>query len=337
MTLDVVLLCVGVGLLVVSADHFVLGASRVARAWDVPPVVVGAILIGFGTSAPELVISATAARQGDLALGVGNVVGSNVANLSLVLAVAALTTRLVISTSSLRREAPLAIAAAVAFTLAVWDGELTTLEGALLGIALVIVIAFVLAAGVSEGDSGHLDKDEIGRGRELSRTALALVGTVVAARFVVDGSTGLAGSWGLTGGFVGFSLVAVGTSLPELVTTLAAARRGETGLIIGNLLGSNVFNSLAVGAAMGILGPGLIGDESLTGNGVILMLIVSVLAFALASMGLFLGKKDGAMLLVCYVVVMVLLIGDAGADDNSDDGHGLPIARVEARLDPTEP
>ncbi|MDG2114011.1 MAG: calcium/sodium antiporter, partial [Actinomycetota bacterium] len=238
MTLDVVLLVGGLALLIAAADQFVLGASRVAHVWDVPPVVVGAVLMGFGTSAPELVVSVTAARQGDIALGVGNVVGSNVANLSLVLAAAALTTRLIIPVSTLRREAPLSVAATMVFAIAVWDGELSRREGVLLLVGLILVVGFLLAVGVSEGEDEPDGEQDLSGRRELGRVVLGLGGVVLAARLVVDGSTGLAEAWGLKGGFVGFSIVAVGTSLPELVTTLAAARRRETGLIVGNLLGS---------------------------------------------------------------------------------------------------
>ncbi len=330
MILDAALLVAGLVLLIVSADQFVLGASRVAHVWDVPPVVVGAVVMGFGTSAPELVVSATAASQGDLALGVGNVIGSNVANLSLVLAAAALTSRLVISPTTMRREAPLSIAATVAFALAVWDGKLTTLEGGLLAAGLVVVIGFLLTVGVVEGDLEESDEVQLSGGRELGRVVLGLLGTVLAARLVVDGSTGLAEAWDLTGGFVGFSLVAVGTSLPELVTTLAAARRKETGLIVGNLLGSNVFNSLAVGAGMGLLGAGAIGDDSLVGTGVVVMLIVAVVSFVLASFGLRLGRWDGVALLAIYVAAMLLLIGDAEADEDDGDAIGVaaPIVRI---------
>ena len=180
--------------------------------------------------------------------------------------------------------------------------------------------------GVVEGDLDDKEERPLRGSHELGRVAMGLLGTVLAARLVVDGSTGLAEAWELTGGFVGFSLVAVGTSLPELVTTLAAARRGETGLIVGNLLGSNVFNSLAVGAGMGLLGAGAINDDSLVGTGVVVMLIVAVVSFVLASFGLRLGRWDGLALLAIYAVAMLLLIGDADADGEDDDVH--PMAAV---------
>lgn len=327
MILDGVMLLGGLILLVMAADQFVLGAARVAHVWDVPPVIVGAVIMGFGTSAPELVVSATAARQGDIALGVGNVVGSNVANLSLVLAAAALTTTLVIGRSTLQREAPLSVAATAVFAWVVWDGEVTRSEGVLLLVLLVAVVGFLIAVGVVKGDeeSSEAAEGDLRGSVEVGRVVAGLIGTVVAARLVVDGSTGLAENWGLTGGFIGFSLVALGTSLPELVTTLAAARRGETGLIVGNLLGSNVFNSLAVGAGIGLFGAGLIDDETLTGAGVVMMMIVAVVSLTLAAMGSRLRKVDGAVLLAIYVAAMVILASGADADDEGEDARPRPL------------
>ena len=335
MILDVALLVGGLVLLVFAADQFVVGASRVAFAYDVPPVVVGAVLMGFGTSAPELVVSATAARQGDLALGVGNVVGSNVANLSLVLAAAALVTPLAIGRSTVRREGPLSLLATAGFAYAVWDGELTTTEGLALGVGLVVAIGILLVAGVAESVIDEAPEGRINGLHELARLAMGLVGVVLAARFVVEGSTSLAERWGLTGGFVGFSIVAIGTSLPELVTTLAGARRGETGLIVGNLLGSNVFNSLAVGAGMGLLGAGAIGDDSLTGPGITMMMAVAFVSFLLAAFGSHLGRRDGIILLGLYVAAMVVLI--SGADMGDDDEVEAPPAAAVAMVPEVDP
>lgn len=327
--LDVLMLVAGLALLVYAADHFVLGAARIAAIFDMPPVVIGAVVIGFGTSAPELVVSGIAAGQGDLDLGVGNVVGSNVANLSLVLATAALVTRMNVPGHALKREAPLSIAATIAFALVVMDGSVERWEGILLAVGLVVVVGYLIVAGALGGD----ELDELEEGTtpkaEMVRVSLGLTGTVVAAQLVVTGATGLADAWGLTGGFIGFSMVALGTSLPELVTTLAAARRHETELIIGNLLGSNVFNSLAVGGGIGIIGPGLVGDDVLTGAGVIFMLVIAIGSFALALRGRFVGRADGAILLALYVAAMIVL--GVGADDDADGARRLhPPAVVVA-------
>jgi len=329
MIVDLVMFVVGLAMLVYAADHFVLGAARVATIVRLPPIVIGAVVMGFGTSAPELVVSTIAAGQGDLALGVGNVIGSNVANLSLVLATAALVTRMNVGRGALRKEAPLSIAATFAFALVVSDGAVGRWEGALLAIGLVGALIYL----VTTGDGDGIDDLEEGTstGREATCVALGLAGTVIAAQLVVSGARGAADQWGLSGGFVGFSLVAFGTSLPELVTTLAAARRHETQLIIGNLLGSNVFNSLAVGGGIGLIGPGIIGDDTLTGLGVVLMLIVAVGSFLLALRGRFVGRVDGAILLAFYIFAMIVL--GTGAD--SDDDAAVIGGRVHVEDQPT--
>jgi cation:H+ antiporter len=306
---------VGLVLLVQAADQFVLGAARLARRLGFSPIVVGAVVIGFGPSAPELLVSSLAATEGDRALGVGNVIGSNVANLGLVLGLAAVLAPLVMTADVLRREAPLALVATVAFALVAVDGHLGRPESLLLVLLLVVILAVVVVKGRQTG----ADEDELARSvsphREGVRAVLGLVGTVLGAQLLVSGATDIADRAGLSGGFVGFSLVALGTSMPEIVTTLAAARRGETGLILGNLLGSNVFNALAVGGAIGIIGPGEIGDDTLTGVGLGAMVLVTVLAFGFASTSRLLTRVEGAVLFAVYVAVTIVLATSSAPED----------------------
>lgn len=271
-----------------------------------PPVVIGAVVMGFGTSAPEMLVSTVAAARGDLDLGVGNVIGSNVANLSLVLGTAGLVTAMGISSAVLKKEGVLSIAASAGFALVVIDGRIERWEGAALMVALVSVVVFLVWSGANKGVDEELEETTT-TGREIARVTAGLVGTVAGAQMLVTGATDLADSWGLTGGFIGFSLVALGTSLPELVTTLACARRNETQLIVGNLLGSNIFNSLAVGGGIGLVGPGLVGDSSLTSLGVGLMMLVAVVSFGLALRGKVIGRSDGALLLAIYIASMAAL------------------------------
>lgn len=324
--LDLVFLVVGLVVLVWSADQFVMGSSRLAGLLSMPPVVIGAVVMGFGTSAPELIVSSIAAATGDRDLGVGNIVGSNVANLSLVLGTAAFVTRMAIPRDVVKREGPLAIGAGLVFAAFVVDGEIERWEGVVLMVLLVTVVAVLIRSGREE-DVEELIGGEVSQvtmPRESVRTLVGLVGTVVGAQLVVTGATDIADSLGVTGGFIGFSLVALGTSLPELVTTVACARRGETELIVGNLFGSNIFNALAVGGAMGLIGPGLVGDESLTGIGLIAMLVVSIVSFGLAARGRFVDRRSGAVMVAMYVGAMVLLgVGNDQGDDG-DTGPALP-------------
>ncbi len=309
MLLDIAFLIAGLVVLVWAADQFVLGSSRLGVLFALPPVVIGAVVMGFGTSAPELLVSSLAAASGDLDLGVGNIVGSNVANLSLVLGTAAFVTRMPIQRAVLKREAPLAIAAAVIFAAFVVDGEVARWEGAVLLGLLVGVILLLIKSGRAEDLDdiiGNDDDEPMSKGREAGRTIVGLIGTVLGAQLVVWGATDIAEELGVTGGFIGFSLVALGTSLPELVTTVAAARRRETDLIVGNLFGSNIFNALAVGGGMGLIGPGLVGDDTLTTFGIGAMLLVAGVSFLLAIGGT-IDRPRGLVLLALYVGAMVLL------------------------------
>jgi cation:H+ antiporter len=282
-----------------------------------------------------LLVSSLAAASGDRDLGVGNIVGSNVANLSLVLGTAAFVTRMPIQRAVLRREAPLSIAAALLFAAFVVDGRIARWEGAVLLGGLVGVIVLLIRSGRSEtleeivGD----DDEPMSKGRESIRTVIGLIGTVAGAQLVVWGATDISEELGVTGGFIGFSLVALGTSLPELVTTVAAARRNETELIVGNLFGSNIFNALAVGGGMGIIGPGLIGDDSLTTYGVAAMLAVAGVSLVLSVRG-FIDRPRGLLLLALYVGAMVLLAvqEDERLDDESWPAPAIESVSVELRL-----
>lgn len=327
MLLALVALVAGLVLLVYASDHFVMGAARLAQAFEMSPVVIGAVIMGFGTSAPELLISSIAAAQGDLDLGVGNITGSNVANLTLVLGTAALITQMSISSEIVKREGPLCLFATLAFAVVVIDDEISRMGGIILAIALVAVLAFLILGGHSDIEHDEDFDDWTTRG-EVIRVVAGLVGTVAGAQILIYGATEIADRAGLSGGFIGFSLVALGTSLPELVTTLACARRNETELIVGNLLGSNVFNSLAVGGAIGIVGPGVVGDDHLTLWGTLLMAAIAIVAYGLMLLGRSVSRRDGAVLLALYVAAMVTLA--TGSSDDDDDAATLQPVPITA-------
>lgn len=304
-------LLAGLVLLVFAGDHFVTGASRLATALRMRPAVIGAVVLGFGTSAPEMVVSSLAAINGEPDIGVGNIVGSNVANLSLGLGVAALLMPIPFSRTALRRDVPWSLATAAIFALLVVDGVLSRLEGGVLAVLMAITLIWLIRTShddpAPEIDPAHVASDAGRPLRNLVRALLGLFGVLVGAQLAVEGATSLADRWGLSGGFIGFSVVALGTSLPELATVVAAARKGHTELIVGNLFGSNVFNSLAVGGAMGLVGAGAIDDPSLTGLGIGAMMAVVVLAYLGALVGKRAGRIDGVALLAIYISTMILL------------------------------
>ena len=304
-------LVAGLALLTYAADAFVLGAVRVARQIRISTIVIGAVVIGFGTSAPEAVVSGLAAGSGELDIAVGNIIGSNIANLSLVLGAAALVGTIVVGSTTIRREAPLSMAAVVAFAVVVQDG-LTRVEGIALLVLLVVVLTWLLvrSRGADPELTGEVEEfltdAPIRTGVEVGRTLLGLVGTVAAAQVLVMSATEIAGELGLEEGFVGLTIVAIGTSLPELATALQAARKDETDLIVGNLLGSNMFNSLAVGATAALAGPGAVEDANLTGIATVLMLAVAGLATVTMVTGRRVVRNEGVLLLVLWLLVLPL-------------------------------
>lgn len=319
MILGLVFAVGGLVVLTFAADHFVRGAARIAVFYKISPVVIGAVLIGFGTSAPEMVVSGIAAGQGDLDIGVGNIIGSNVANISLVLAAAAAVSVIPVASSTLRREVPISVASVIVFALLV-QGEITRLEGALLAALIFSFLVFILrsSSGTDESfddDVSDIVGDEpVELWKEAFRALVGLGFVVGSSWFIVNGADRVAEALDLTGGFVGFTLVALGTSAPELVTSVQAARQGETELLIGNLLGSNVFNSLAVGGIIGLVGPGPVLDTTLAETGSILMVGIVVISAVFMIVGGSVGRYKAFILFFLWVVSVVVLSGGDSAE-----------------------
>ncbi len=307
----IVVLAAGLALLMAAADRFVAAASDLAVRLNVPPLIIGALVVGFGTSAPELVVSTMAAAQHEVDLGLGNIVGSNVANLTLVLGTAALLQPIDLPVGTKRR-ALLCLGAVALFGWLV-QGEASRLEG----LVLIAVMVVALMAMVRMETDEVASVDAAPAGSALSAwawTVGSLVATVASAQAVVWGATDIAERAGIADGFVGFSLVALGTSLPELVTVVAAARRDESGIIVGSLLGSNVFNSLAVGAGLFLAGDGMVTDVDLQVRGSIAAIVVAlVVVLAMRAVGRNrLVRAEGAVLLAMYAAAMVVLATSAG-------------------------
>jgi len=313
MLLGLIYAIAGLVVLTLAADQFVKGAARLAVIFRVAPVIVGAVVIGFGTSAPEMVVSGLAAFDDNLDIGVGNVIGSNVANISLVLAAASFVTVIPVRSQTVRREAPISVAAVLVFA-GLIQGDVSRWEGAVLAVLLIAVLATVLRSARS-GDPIAEDVEELVGDKEHSvslesaRTLIGLVIVAASAWFIVEGATRVADELDLSGGFIGFTLVAVGTSAPELVTALAAARRGETDLLIGNLLGSNVFNSLAVGGVIGLVGPGPVLDTRLAEWGSLLMVAIVVISWLMMITGSRVTRREGIILLMLWIASVVILSG----------------------------
>jgi cation:H+ antiporter len=312
MVIAVLLSLAGLALLSVAADQLVIGSSRVATRLRVAPIVVGVIVIGIGTSTPEFLVSGLAAAQGNGGLAVGNLVGSNILNITLILGVAALIRPIAVASSVVRREMPLTLAAMLLLAAATAIG-LEPISGSVLAIATVGALWLLvrIATGTADRVLGPEAAAAVAEpahrpfGREIARTVIGLAGVLAGAQLLVVNAASVATRLGVPQVVVGFTLVAFGTSLPELVTSIQAQRRGEPDLLVGNLLGSNLFNSVAGGAIVGLAGGG-----RTAGLGWPLpaaMVLIGLLAWALIYRGARLGRGDAAVLLVAYAVCMPLL------------------------------
>lgn len=259
----------GLVLLAVAADRFVVSASRLARHWGMSPILVGAVVVGMGTSFPELLVSITGGLD-SFDLGIGNITGSNIANLTLVLGTAVLIAPIAGSRDIVRDEGLLTFGAMALFSALLWDGSLGTAEGIVLLVAMAgaLVRLFQLEARKKKASGdGSDDVDELAAPdgnvwAEIGLAIATLAAMLLGADWLTDGALLVADLFGLSEGFVGNTLVAVGTSLPELAAAVAAARRLEHDLILGNLLGSNVFNSLLVAGALGVTAGGTLAEPA---------------------------------------------------------------------------
>lgn len=314
MLLSVVAIVVGLVVLAKASDRFVVSAASTASRLGISAVVVGAVVVGLGTSLPEMLVSGLAAASGNAEVGVGNVLGSNIANLSLVLGVVGLLAAVKIGSSVLRRELPLAVAATAGFAIALIGG-LSRVDGVILVAGLVAtLILIVKSSSGATTDALAVDVEafvaeevRVPVWREAALLVAGLVGTLGGAQALVWGALRVADDLGLSGGFVGLTIVAIGTSLPELVTAVQAARRGEDELIVGNLLGSNIFNALSVGGLVALVAP-----TTTTVEGPLAVAAVAMVGFALAA-AFFMRRRraitrvEAVALLAGYVILLPFL------------------------------
>ncbi len=294
----------GLVLLTAAADRFVEAAARLARVWGLSYILIGALVIGMGTSAPEFIVSVVGGGQ-SFDLAIGNIVGSNIANLSLVLGASVLVAAITNQRRILRREGILMFAAVAGFTVLIWDGTLTRSDGVILT-ATMTGAAYLLVrwsksdeANGFQHDIDDLTGDEETRvGVEIGLGLTTLAVMLLGASWLASGALTVAELVGISDGVIGSTLVAVGTSLPELATAIAAARRRENDLVVGNLLGSNLFNSLTVGGGVALLRPGTtVGDFR---GPLLIMVGISALAGIMTATGNRLVRAEAILLLGAY-------------------------------------
>lgn len=312
----VAFLIIGLVFLVWSADKLVFGAAALARNVGISPLVIGMTILAMGSSAPEMMVSATAALDGKTDTAVGNVLGSNIANIALILGITAMIKPLSISSAVLRRELPLMIGVTILAGVLLWDSHLGFYEGVLLFVLFAAFILAMLRISRNEKKNGDAlieeQESEVPEGVSNGKAAMwVVIGLIVlplAADVLVDNAVIIAQYFGMSDLVIGLTIIAVGTSLPELAASLAGVMKGEDDMAVGNIIGSNVFNILAVMGIPGILNPSILSEYAM-GRDFWVMLGVSLLLVAMA-----LGKSrsvnryEGAALFCCFIGYQAYLI-----------------------------
>lgn len=309
MTLAFVAIVLGLVLLVWSADRFVEGAASAARHFGMPPLLIGMVIVGFGTSAPEMVVSVLAALQDNPGIALGNAYGSNITNIALILGVTALISPIAVHSQVLRKELPILIVVTALAAWQIWDGGITRFDA----VVLLIVFGGLMAWTIWEG----LRKKQDALGSEIEQElevrampirravfwlVVGLAFLIVSSRILVWGAVVIAHGFGVSDLIIGLTVVAVGTSLPELASSIIAARKGEHDIALGNVLGSNLFNTLAVVGIAGAIHPLAVGPDVFNRD----MLVMAALTLSLFVIGYgFRGpgrinRIEGLVLLVCY-------------------------------------
>ena len=318
LTLSVIAVLGGFAILVWGADRFVLGAAATARNLGVSPLVIGLTIVGIGTSAPEILVSAMAALQGNPALGVGNAIGSNITNIALVLGTTALITPLVVKSETLRREYPLMFMIMLLALLLVMDGELSRTDGLILLGGLVVMVGWMVRLGLRRGyDPMEAEFEQeiptLATGPALLWLALGMVLLLGSSRMLVWGAVNIAHAFGISDLVIGLTIVALGTSLPELAASVMSALRGEPDIAIGNVIGSNMFNLLAVLGLPGVILPHVL-EPTVLSRDFPVMIGVSVALFIMAygfRRDGRVNRWEGGLLLVAYLGYMLMLYHDS--------------------------
>ena len=323
MWLAVIAVLIGLAILVWSADIFIDGATTLANSLGVPSFLIGVVILGLGTSAPEMVVSVLAALEGSPELALGNAYGSNIMNIALVLGTTALISPIIIHKSIVKRDLPLLLVITI---LAAWqlrDGQLSQSDGIilLLGLGAVLIFQIVMnlrssrqedkkIASKNNEHSENKDRQSAGIFRGLASLIIGMSILILSSRAIVWGAVELATFWGLSELIIGLTVVAVGTSLPELVASLSAARKGEHDMALGNIIGSNIFNTLGVVGLAALIAP-IRADPIILTRDVLAMALLTLLLVVLCVFAYFkkrsFGRTSGAILLLFFIGYSILL------------------------------
>lgn len=314
MLLGTILTIAGLLLLYYGAEYLVTGSSRLALSFGIRPLVIGLTVVAFATSMPELMVSLMAAVKGSASMAAGNIIGSNIANVGLILGAAALVSPLVVARTTLRREIPMMVAASLVAYLMAWDGSLGFTNGLILFLSLLAFLAYCVKTArqpvgldSTEAIDDVVAEESSHRGRNLILVLLGIVGLGVGAELMVRGAVMIATLLGVSELVIGLTVVALGTSLPELAASMMSASKGQMDMSVGNVIGSNIFNVLFVLGICPMIRPLQIEPRILRLDFPIMLLFFSflILLLCLAQPRLTLGRWRGLLLLAGYGIFSI--------------------------------
>ncbi|WP_010174137.1 calcium/sodium antiporter [Bacillus coahuilensis] len=311
-----ILLLVGFVLLIKGADYFVDGASRIAKALQISPLLIGLTIVSFGTSSPEATVSIVAALEGNAGIALGNVIGSNILNITLVMGITAIISPLTVQNVTFRKEIPFMLLASTVLLIAMNDSFLQGIspavvsrsEGFILLLFLSIFIYYIIeVARNSKEPQAELTLTEPSSWTKNALYTFGGLGAIIlGGELVVNNATTIAYSFGMSETLVGLTIIAIGTSLPELITSITAAVKKESEIAIGNVVGSNIFNILFVLGTTAVVSP-LLVDTRMIYDGII-MIIFTALLLIFSRTNYKIGRVEGLVLGVSYLVYLVYII-----------------------------
>ncbi|VYU40291.1 calcium/sodium antiporter [Clostridium tertium] len=316
--MEYLILILGFALLIKGADIFVDGASNIAKKFKIPPIIVGLTIVSLGTSAPELAVSLISSIEGNNGIAIGNVLGSNIFNTLMVLGVTAIIMPIIIKKSTMFKDYLVNIVVSLGLLILTFgrtlfnkEAALSRVSGIILLLSCIVYIFYLIktakTSGVEEEDE---DNTEYKVGASIVRIIIGIIGIVIGGNLVVNSASSIAYSFGLSDKLVGLTIVAMGTSLPELVTSIIAAIKGENDIAVGNVLGSNIFNILLILGVSSAINP-IIVSSSLIVDMIFLIFIAIILGlfmFTGKKEKLNLGKIKGLILVLLYICYMVFII-----------------------------
>lgn len=317
MALLIIIVLGGFILLVKGADFFVEGASNIASYYKIPQIIIGLTIVAFGTSAPEAAVSILAAIKGNGGIALGNVIGSNIFNITFVLGLAAFINPLKVDKDTIRKDIPFCILTSIVLLIVMWDinFQKSAINSITRGDGLILLCLFTIflysIMQVANNKSPELSyaeepKEPLKLGKEALNTVGGLIGILIGGTLIVNSSTDIAYRLGISEGLVGLTIVAVGTSLPELITSVVAAQKNKSDIAFGNIIGSNIFNVVFILGISSVISPVAVYDGMIIDASIIVVISIIVLIFSYIKSNV--SKNEGIFLFSSYFAYMMYLI-----------------------------